>query len=108
MYERLGGQGRAPLKQADHIHPTGTGYGHLGDGCPRAGLSGADLALNLSHLFSRVIPSNQGYTSSEGTALYLEVAVPQLGHDNQWVKLLAWRKCRGKRFIQGFMKRAQK
>ena len=43
------------------------------------GLPGADLALSLSH----VIPSNQGYTSSDVTALYLEVAVPQLKHDKQ-------------------------
>lgn len=103
MYKRLGGQGRAPLKQADHVRPTGTGQGYLGHGCPTAGLSGADLPLNLNHVFSCVIPRNQGYAPSEVTALYLEVAVPQ-----QWVKLLAWRKRRANGFIQSFLKRAQK
>lgn len=72
---------------------------HPGHGCPRPGLPGAALALNLSCVFSRVIPAVQGYTPSEVTALYLEVAAPQLGHDNQWVELLAWCKCSANRFI---------
>lgn len=65
MYRRPGGQGRAPLKQTDHVHPTGTDQGHLSHGCPRAGLSGADLALNVTHAFGHVIPRHRGYTSPE-------------------------------------------